>query len=149
MSVTQGCRGYGMGMGIRFSLWGSPYGYSHLGITIWIPYGFQYGSPDGSYGDLECIADILILESNHIDKRMKINMGIHRGFPYGSPWGSPQKSCQGMGWVWEWKFHSHGNPVSHTLVTPSPWKRYVTFGWTSYISTNTFQYKARLDKVIF
>ena len=86
--------GIPMGMGIRFSLWGSPYGYSHMGIPIWIPYGFQYGSPNGSHGDLQCIADILILKTNHIDKRMKIHMGIHRGFPHGSP----QKSCgYGMG----------------------------------------------------
>ena len=95
-----------MGMG-----WGwesdFPCGDPHMGIPIWIPYGFQYGSPNGSYGDLQCIADILILKTNHIDKRMKIHMGIHRGFPYGSP----QKSCgYGMGMGME--FHSHGNSAN-------------------------------------
>ena len=40
-------------------------------------------------------------------------MGILLEFPYVNPWEFPQKiRGNWMGWEWELKFHSHGNPGS-------------------------------------
>ena len=48
---------------VGIPIWVFSYGDSDKILLHHSSYGFQYGFPNGSHGDLQCIADILILKT--------------------------------------------------------------------------------------
>ena len=98
-----------MGMGMKFSpvgipigiLWESPLEFS------WNPVGIPIGIPIVHYHRISMRIPVgipigITIGWGFPQDSMRIPMGIAMGIPMGIP--------MGMGWEWELKFYSHGNP---------------------------------------
>ena len=125
----QGCRGNGnshknvsgMGMGIVVILWeflrGNP-----IGIPTWESHGNSHmGILWESYGNSH--VGILWESCGILESCMSSHMGIlwesygnFMGIPTWESCGNSHRKPVGMGWEWELKFHSHGNPDNFTRL---------------------------------
>ena len=100
--------GMGMGWGCRWEMI-FPRGNSHMGIPMSFPYGNSHvGKPMGI--PMWKTHGIPMWETHGNSPCGKTHGNSHMG----KPMGIPTVNLVGMGWEWELKFLSHGNPANHS-----------------------------------